>query len=119
MDYSISICLWNKDDDFEHNSGGAGGNRTRASRFCRPQRFHFATAPKLALPLSAVVLGLSKNVGGTWLPGHCVHYSIPLVGFACRSDYDTIQKIVVADERGICRPGGSEDDSPGTPVTAG
>ena len=26
--------------------GGQDGNRTRASRFCRPQRFHFATWPR-------------------------------------------------------------------------
>jgi hypothetical protein len=28
-------------------AGGASGNRTRASRFCRPQRYHFAIAPLL------------------------------------------------------------------------
>ncbi len=26
---------------------GTGGNRTRAWRFCRPQRYHFATVPNL------------------------------------------------------------------------
>ncbi len=26
-------------------SGGLGGNRTRACRFCRPKRYHFATRP--------------------------------------------------------------------------
>src|SRR4030042_2762554 len=28
-----------------NQQGGLGGNRTLASRFCRPQRFHFATRP--------------------------------------------------------------------------
>ncbi len=32
-------------DKLAAQSGGAEGNRTLASRFCRPQRFHFATAP--------------------------------------------------------------------------
>ena len=34
--------------EYKNVIGGVGGNRTRACRFCRPKRYHFATTPILA-----------------------------------------------------------------------
>src|SRR3989344_4659878 len=42
---------------------GADGNRTRASRFCRPQRYHFATAPYRTIYFILVHFNLQKRSG--------------------------------------------------------
>jgi hypothetical protein len=56
--------------------GGLGGNRTLASRFCRPQRFHFATRPTLCLCIVPSYSLKHKTPDGVSAQGLCFSNNI-------------------------------------------